>query len=197
MRWRVQHCSSLWVALAHALLFQRKGFYSKREQRARARKLQQQLMHYICDWQRNHFRTHGFVPGQGGAPTIEAYCWSLKTQGHGFKSDCHLELQAYSDLFEVRVVCYDASTNRPDWKRQPWRSTAPAAAPTVRLMRRSEHEWCALYPAAAPLRTPALGRSEAGAFGTCRRSGQCPASWECTQRMCVPAGQKPPVLPPL
>ena len=63
MRWRVQHCSSLWVALTHALLFQRKGFYSKREQRARARKLQQQLMHYICDWQRNHFRTHGFVPG--------------------------------------------------------------------------------------------------------------------------------------
>lgn len=195
MRLRVQQRSTLWGALLHGLLFHTKGYYNKREQHGRADKLQKQITNYICDWKRNGFRVDGFQPGQGGAATIEEYCWALKTSGHTAKSNCQLELQAFSEIFQVRVVCYDATSNRPDWKSAPWRS---AAAPhTIRIMRNANHRWCALYPATAQLNMVALGRSEPGAYGSCKRSGQCPDTWDCARQMCVPSGTSPPSLPPL
>lgn len=195
MRLRVQQRSTIWAALTHALLFHTKGYYSKREQHVRVRKLQKQVTNYICDWKRNGFRIDGFQPGQGGAATIEEYCWALKTNGHAAKSNCQLELQAFGEIFNVRVVCYDASSNRPDWKSTPWRSSA--APSTIRIMRNDRHGWCALYPAEAPLHTVPLGRSEAGAYGSCQRTSQCPTDWDCKRHMCVPTGEKPPALPPL
>lgn len=196
MRLRVHTRSTLWAALTHALLFHTTGHYTKREQTARAHKLQKQITNYICDWKRNDFRIDGFQPGQGGSASIEEYCWALKTGGHRAKSNCQLELQAFSEIFQVRVVCYDATSNRPDWKSVPWRS--PTSSPyTIRIMRNADHRWCALYPATAQPATAALGRSTAGHYGTCARTSQCPEAWDCVRNMCVPAGTAPPPLPAL
>lgn len=198
MRLKTQPRSTFWVALAHSMLFHTHGHYSKREHPARARHLRQQITHYICDWKRNGFRVHGFQPGQGGAATIEEYCWALKTQDHAEKTNRMLELQACSEIFGLRVVFYDASTNRPDWKSHPWRSEETAArAPTVRIMRDAQENWHAMYPAKKMPSSAPLGRSEPGPYSSCRRSTQCPDGWDCTQRMCLPEGTASPTLPPL
>lgn len=197
MRYKTQRRSTFWLALTHSLLFHTHSHYGKREQNVRARNLRQQVTHYICDWKRNGFRASGFQPGQGGAATIEEYCWALKTQDHAAKSNRELELQACSEIFGMRVVCYDASTNRPDWKSHPWQSQASASPTTLRIMRDAQENWHAVYLAqTTPSSTP-LGRSQPGPYGSCTRHAQCPDQWACTQRMCLPVNTAKPPLPPL
>jgi hypothetical protein len=196
MRLKSQPRRTFWLALVHALLFHSRRHYGKREQTVRARHLRTQITHYICDWKRNGFRVNGFQPGQGGAATIEDYCLALKMQDHPAKSNRQLELQACSEIFHLRVVCYDASTNRPDWKARPWRS-APHGPRPLRLMRDANEQWHALYPLDIAPRNAPLGRSQPGDYGSCTRTSQCPAAWACTGRMCLPDGAAAPHLPPL
>lgn len=211
MRFKKQKVSSFWVALAHVLLFQQEQRMSvRREQQALAKRVQERVTHYLCDWDREKFRT-SFVAGEGGAPTIDAYCGDLKMphSTHPLKSSMEPEVRAFSETHGLNVILYDASTHRPDWKRLPLRVRAhpTRASPTVSLMRTREGDWMALYAVhdmsgggrqRRALRRRRGGVPRAGAYGSCTKDAQCDADWTCMRKMCVPfeRAQNPPPAPP-
>ena len=213
MRFKKQTVSSVWSALAHVLLFHQERHISARhEQRALAKRVQERVTHYLCDWDRERYRAT-FPAGEGGAPTIDAYCAHLKMQqaSHPLKSNMTPELRAFSETHGLDVIMYDASTHRPDWKQLPARMHAhpTRASPTVRILRTKSGEWMALYATheiggggrrakkvAGKRRAP----PRAGPYGSCAKDPQCEDDWTCMRKMCVPFKRSlhpPPAPPPL